>query len=52
MKNQLKYFLEDISEVDEKLKNKIIILNSNKNGFFVVLTNSEKSIFIPIIVTF
>ena len=31
MKNQLKYFLEDISEVDEKLKNKIIILNSPIN---------------------
>ena len=42
MKNQLKYFLEDISEVDEKLKNKIIILNSNKNGFFVVLTNVNR----------
>ena len=28
MKNQFKYFLEDITEVDDKMKNKLTILNS------------------------
>jgi hypothetical protein len=46
MKNQFKYFLEDITEVDDKMKNKLTILNSpidilNKKVFH--LFNLRKS---------